>query len=373
MMCPQIELRTTMVQDAPFFIEAYPEHPMWKIYPFNDPDYREWGRQHMVKCRDARNMPPDVLMNKMAMSGNETACQLLAHTQSNVEQIKSDLLGVKLGFAKATERLEEWAQAQTAMMEKQWAKNEAWMETMQDTWLQFVRGMNASQRNNNAVFAATAGSPASSWACHGNSQDVAGSTDVHGVVDTNALSGDGTRETAQRRNKRQKLLVPAVYSNNLGPIATTGTTTPALYEGMLRELSADEMPSWNTFRGSKAVQLFVQWFCWGRPGRSPAGQPPPRDIIAWTNNRSFCPGRTGRQKTNAMMHLWDVILMKASAHGGSGTLAERLNRAAIDCDVERGRYSIPTWMTGVAFKEKYRGVVVPTPNPHSYATAVQST
>ena len=90
-----MELRYVIIQDAPWFMKAYPAHPMWELYPFCDPAFHKWAGEHMAKCEDVNNAPPDLLISRLQFSHASQTAQLVRQNHSDVLQMKAKLTAME--------------------------------------------------------------------------------------------------------------------------------------------------------------------------------------------------------------------------------------------------------------------------------------
>lgn len=85
------QLRYVLVEDAPWFMEAYPDHPMWELHPFCLPEYKTWAQQHVRISNDAMHMSADTLIAQLAQSGEQRNADLISLHQRNINNIGAEV------------------------------------------------------------------------------------------------------------------------------------------------------------------------------------------------------------------------------------------------------------------------------------------
>ena len=88
--CVQLELRKVLVEDFPWFFEAYPNHAMWTHYPFSDESFRKWALDNKERALLGEQPSLDVIVSRMALSHADTTIQLLAAQTRELAAIRSE-------------------------------------------------------------------------------------------------------------------------------------------------------------------------------------------------------------------------------------------------------------------------------------------
>ena len=315
-----MELQYVIIQDAPWFMKAYPTHPMWELYPFCDPAFHKWAGEHMAKCEDVNNTPPDLLISRLQLSHASQTAQLVRQNHSDVLQMKAKL---------------------TAM--------ETMLVQSQTTLASFTTKLDGL----------ITGGPdrgADGGAAGGGGRDSA----AHSAA---ASAADGAHYVSAL-----EMLTNPEYENTMGNFHGR----VAVYKGRIRWLTLAEVPLWTGFANMR--QFFV-WFAWGA-----STHPPAKSVIEHFGRRHLMDGtlaypgstngysdtelkqirerRTRQQHSNNLVVLWFLLLNRAVRYRQGGQ-SEKLELAAISLDQERRGLSMYNfWNTRLRKSQEWQSAVL---------------